>query len=166
MPLVGMSPLPTGFLTPERSHPRTGLLQERPRPNDADAFPRTETSNVVRDEEAGTRADRGGHDRNVFRISQATGAFSVPRAGTVDPDCDGSQELLEERARFRKLRCQVMSNLLDSRLGQHYLQEADFAQDQDRVARPATREKASDEHVSVQANGNWVSLLALGHPDP
>ena len=118
----------------ERSHPGPGFLDERPRAEDAHAFARTEVSNVVRDQESRTGSDRRCQDRDVLRVRQRARSVAITRSGTVDLNCDRAEECFEQWSGLGELSGQVPANFCDGDLGQYQTQEADFTEDQDRMA--------------------------------
>jgi hypothetical protein len=65
------------YLSSERSHPSPSFLDERSWSDDAHALTGTEVSDVVCDENAGSRADRCGEDRDILRVGKLASPFAI-----------------------------------------------------------------------------------------
>ena len=122
------------MLSSERSHPPAGFLDERPRPNDAHPFAGTKVSDVVRDEEAGPRADRCGQDWHVLRVSELARAFTVARGRMMNLNRNRAEELLKQRDGLGKLRERFRRTSTTASSGNTRTEESDLAEDQDCVA--------------------------------
>ena len=74
----------TSYVPGELSHAQD-LLDERPRTHDTHSLPRTEVSDVVRDEQARSCAIAAAINRHVLRVSASSRAFTVVRRRLLAP---------------------------------------------------------------------------------
>jgi hypothetical protein len=96
-----------------------------------------EVSDVMRDEETGSCADRCGEDRHVLRAGEFARPFTVVRCRMVDLERHRSEEFLEERGG----------------LGEHQAKETKLTENQDGVACAGAGQQAGDQDVSVETDG-------------
>jgi len=71
----------------------------------------------------------------------------------MDLNGDRAKELLEQRGGLRKLGDEVPSDLRHGGLGEHQTEEAELAENQDRVAGARAGQQSGDQDVSIDANG-------------
>jgi hypothetical protein len=109
-------------------------------------------SDVMGDEEGRSRPDGCRENRHILRVGEFARSLTVVRCRAVDLERDGAEELLEQRRGLRELDAQVPSDLSHSRLGEYQTQEAQLAQNQDRVAGAGTRQQASNQDVSIDTD--------------
>jgi hypothetical protein len=106
----------------------------------------------VSDEKAGSCANGGGENRNVFRVREFPRAFTVVRCGTVNLEWDGAEEFPEERRGLRELGGQVPADLGHGSLWEHQTKEAKLGEDQNRVAGAGAGHEARDQDVSIDTD--------------
>ena len=94
-------------------------------------------SDVVRDEESRSGAERRGEDRDVLRVGKLTRPFAVACSRTVDLNWDRAEEFFGQRSGLGELRGQVSADFFYGGLGQHQMQKAEITEDPKRRM-PAT----------------------------
>jgi hypothetical protein len=110
-------------------------------------------SDVVRDEEPCSRADRCGEDRDVLRVGELPRAFTIVGCRTLDLDRDGTEELLEEWRGLGEFRGEIPPDFRHGGFRKHETKEPEFTEDQDRVAGARAGQQPGNQDVSIDTNG-------------
>jgi hypothetical protein len=110
-------------------------------------------SDVVRDEEPCSGADRCGEDRDVLRVRERPRAFTIVCCRAVDLDRDDTKELLEEWRGLGEFRREIPPNFRHGGFRKHETKEPELDEDQDRVAGARAGQQSGDQDVSIDTNG-------------
>jgi hypothetical protein len=106
----------------------------------------------VCDENAGSRADCCGEDRDILRVGKLASPFAIVRCGTADLDGHPAEKLLEKRRGPGELCSQIPPDFLHGRLGQHQAKQPELAENQNRVTGTRARQEAGNQDVRIDAN--------------